>query len=270
MIGGKKRTRILLYADSYGGRVGTSEPYIEFLSQFGQVILVSPDMIFNDQDFYLEVGDVLAMPGGADVDPRRYAEVPLIMGRTNPHYEWLDEFLLQPWLLTHKPIIGICRGMQSLNVALGGTLHPHINGHIGGENRSALEFKMYTDIPGYEIVQTNSYHHQAVAKLGEGLEVVGWSNIYARCPSLRHSPEHLLTTHTYEKKKGSSTFIKQTEIVSGRQEVVKMFCIPEIIRHVQHPYIGIQYHPEEFNCQLAVKLIDEIIEIVPVPEKVTP
>ena len=120
-----KLPKILLYSDSYGGRVGISEPYVNFFSQFGEVILVGPG---NDLPFFIHHGDILAMPGGADIDSWRYHESPRTVGRLNAHYEFLDEFLLMPWIKTGKPIIGICRGMQSLNVALGGSLHQDVYG----------------------------------------------------------------------------------------------------------------------------------------------
>lgn len=251
------KKRILLYSDSYGGRVGISESYVEFLSQFGEVILVSAD---NDLAFFAsEIGDVLAMPGGADIDPARYGEPPSSSyGRTNPHFEYLDEFLLQNlWIPSGKPIVGICRGMQSLNVALGGSLHQHIYGHQGGEDRSSTPFKMYTDIEGYEIYATNSYHHQACQRIAANVEVIGWSPAYKHCPTLKK--KETLFKHSYEKKKNGDLKIRMSPLRPQEEEM--FYSIPEIIRHRTLPYIGFQYHPEEFNCPLAVELINEVLEI---------
>jgi len=253
------KKKILLYADSYGGRVGTSEAYVQFLSQFGEVILVSAD---NDLDFFIDkVGDVLAMPGGADIDPMRYGETPASSyGRTNPHYEYLDEFLLLPWIKTGKPIIGICRGMQSLNVALGGTLHQHIHGHIGGDDRSKQEFELFTDIEGYQYYETNSYHHQAVKDVAENMVVIGWSFAYKHCPSIKS--RKTLIRHYYEVKKdtkGKKRVSKAIDYMTTNHDPEMMYMLPEIIRHQTLPYIGIQYHPEEYNCPLAVMLINDIL-----------
>lgn len=247
------KRKILLYADSFQGRIGISEPYVDFLSQFGEIILVGPT---NDLDLFVQLGDVLAMPGGADIDPSRYEEVPwFAMNRTNPHYEFLDRFLLTKWLATGKPIIGICRGMQSLNVALGGSLFQHIINHVGDEERTKCDQELFTDIEGFEYYEVNSYHHQAVKKLGEGLKVIGWASVYRNCPSLREV-EHLLLRHSYEYNKKTGDVSK----VKKNNKDLLYRCIPEIIQHESKPYIGFQYHPEEFNCQLAVKLISEMLE----------
>lgn len=247
-----KQLKILLYADSYGGRVGTSEQYAQYVAQFGEVILITPN---NDLDFFAEIADVLVLPGGADVDPNRYGERPIwATGRANPHYEYLDTTLLPLWIKTGKPIIGICRGMQTLNVALGGNLVQHLIGHIGGEDRSKLNHPIYTEIKDskgelkYPLYFTNSYHHQAVGKLGEGLEVIGWGEVYDHCPSL-HNKKKLLTKKYWEKLGKSGMGWSHTPY----------FAVPEIIRHTTKPYLGIQYHPEEFNCDLANELISDML-----------
>jgi len=139
------KLKILIYADSYNERIGQSLSYVKFLAQFGEVILVSAQ---NDLKFWVEHADVLALPGGADVDPKRYGEVSYFtMNRTNPHYEHLDTTLLPMWLDTKKPIIAICRGMQTLNVACGGTLFQDIIGHIGHpDKRSQPEHDIFSEL----------------------------------------------------------------------------------------------------------------------------
>lgn len=242
-----KNLIIALYADSYDEKTGMRNTYLGYFSQFGHVMLVHCGM---DLDFVLEHCDVLALPGGADVLASRYKERPSIWaGRPNQQYEYLDEQLLKPWILTGKPIIGICRGLQTLNVALGGSLHQHIIGHIGDdEARDAPHHELYTDITGYEVVEVNSFHHQAIKTLAPGLKVIGWSTAYKRCPSLDAS-EFAARRYTLSEK--------QNRVLKSNQE---FFAFPEIITHETLPYIAFQYHPEESNCPLAKELITQTLK----------
>lgn len=247
--------KILLYADSYGGRVGINDAYVNFASQFGEVILVTA---VNDLNFFMKFGDVLFLPGGADVDPNRYGERPhWLTGRTNPHFEFLDLNLLTPWLKTGKPIIGICRGMQTLNVAMGGSLYQNINGHIGHpDRREETLFDLFTNIPDFEHVYTNSYHHQAVKDLAPGFDIIGWSPAFRNCDSFHNKQKPIVKPH-YKR-----TTNKQTGEVTEKK-LDNYFSHIEIIKHRDRPYLGIQYHPEEFNCELATKLISEVLEVEP-------
>src|SRR5574339_1007844 len=103
-----------VYADSYGGRVGQTAPYMQFLGQFGNIRLILPT---DDLRAVAKDIDMLVLPGGADIDSALYNEAPGIMtGRPNQHYDYLDANLLPLVIEMRKPVIGICRGMQALNV----------------------------------------------------------------------------------------------------------------------------------------------------------
>ena len=248
--------KILLYTDSYGGRVGINDAYVNFAYQFGEVILVNAG---NDLDFFVEHGDVLLLPGGADVDPHRYGERPhFTTGRSNPHYEYLDLHLLPKWIETGKPIIGICRGMQTLNVALGGSLYQDINGHVGNNDRRGdTPFELTTIIEGFEMHSTNSFHHQAVKELGQGLEVIGWAPAVDKCPSLyKHNKVRPIGRPNWELEEERKNGVKSYKRVSKNY-----YSHIEIIRHTTLPYIAFQYHPEEFNCPLAIQLISETLGV---------
>ena len=123
-----------------------------------------------------ENADVLLLPGGGDMHPRFY-------GQALNGSEDLDEArdareltLIDNFLCEGKPVIGICRGLQVLNVYFGGTLRQHIEGHsqIDGVDR----LHAINTAPGLlrELYGTrctvNSAHHQAVETLGEGLQVL--------------------------------------------------------------------------------------------------
>jgi putative glutamine amidotransferase len=131
--------------------------------------------------------DGLVLQGGADVAPETYGEEPI-----NP--EWAGDRvrdvyemeLLHEFMEARKPVIGICRGAQIINVAMGGTLYQDINTLVPDtfEHRSEKNYdanihaikiepgtvlaKLY---PGIEIARINSIHHQAVKALGRDLKI---------------------------------------------------------------------------------------------------
>lgn len=247
---------IALYADAYNDRFGIGISYVRFLSLFGEVMLVHSQA---DLQYYLETADVLALPGGADVDPRRYNESPYFDGtRTNPIYEYLDEALLIPWIATGKPIIGICRGLQTLNVAMGGSLHQHVRGHVGVGDRDEAEHVIYTDIDDlggmdYRIYPVNSFHHQAIKRLAPDFDIIGWSPVFKNCFSLLgRGAADARVSYVWKKEKHQKNLTR----------VENRYIFPEIIKHRTRPYIAFQYHPEDMMCPLAISLIDNMLNPV--------
>ena len=129
--------------------------------------------------------DALVLQGGADVSPRTYGEPPLRPewggDRIRDMYE-ID--LLQEFVAAGKPVLGICRGLQLINVAFGGTLYQDIGVQRGSprvhHNPDSYDqnFHRITFLPGSGLdrlypgagsVRVNSIHHQAVKTLGEAL-----------------------------------------------------------------------------------------------------
>ena len=119
--------------------------------------------------------DGLVIAGGPDVEPVRYgAEREPRTGPPAPERDAWELALIEAALATGLPLLGICRGMQLLNVALGGTLMQHIDGHaevvgvFGGHAVKPVPGSLYAGVvPEETFVPT--YHHQAVDRLGEGL-----------------------------------------------------------------------------------------------------
>lgn len=139
------------------------------------------------RDLYTRL-DGLLLSGGGDIDPARYgAEMHESMGGVDPERD-RTEFVLMQWAAEGppgKPLFGICRGLQVLNVALGGTLYRDISEHRGAIRHTYSspdypndlrphEVKIGEDstlarIAGQPIITVNSLHHQACKEIAPGL-----------------------------------------------------------------------------------------------------
>ncbi|MEV0122943.1 gamma-glutamyl-gamma-aminobutyrate hydrolase family protein [Streptomyces sp. NPDC050703] len=127
--------------------------------------------------------DGLVIAGGPDVDPARYGAVR--EDRTGPPAHRRDAWelaLIDAALGSGTPLLGICRGMQLLNVALGGTLVQHLEGHsekVGAFGTHAVKPVMgtlYASIAPEAATGVPTYHHQAVDRLGRDLVVSAHSD----------------------------------------------------------------------------------------------
>ncbi|HET7097892.1 MAG TPA: gamma-glutamyl-gamma-aminobutyrate hydrolase family protein [Casimicrobiaceae bacterium] len=142
-------------------------------------------------DAYAQELDGLVLMGGSDVCPETYGEKALKPDwngdRIRDDYEIA---LMRAFTSIGKPVLGLCRGAQVINVALGGTLYQdistqvptalnHRNWAIYEKNAHATSFVPGTGLaslyPGLEVTKTNSIHHQAVKDLGRDLVVEAWS-----------------------------------------------------------------------------------------------
>ncbi|MFI7697582.1 gamma-glutamyl-gamma-aminobutyrate hydrolase family protein [Nonomuraea sp. NPDC049480] len=156
--------------------------YVEQVARAGGQPVVLPPA--GDPARLVERLDGLILAGGGDIDPARYGEMPHEKSGYVRKFRDEAEFaVLAAALDAELPYLGICRGLQVLNVALGGTLHQHLPDVVGhaGHAPAPGRFGPLPVIPvpgtrlaktlGTEPVTVPHYHHQAVDRLADGLTV---------------------------------------------------------------------------------------------------
>jgi putative glutamine amidotransferase len=153
--------------------------YLRTLDAAGAMPVVLPPV--GDAEEYLERLDGICLSGGPDLDPDAYGalERHSELGPTEPSLDAFELALLSGAIERGLPILAICRGAQALNVACGGTLHQHVPGHrqteLATEPSHSVELEprsRVARIAGARTLAVNSFHHQAVDRVGTGLRVV--------------------------------------------------------------------------------------------------
>lgn len=172
------------------GGYAVPEGYVTSLRRAGaQPLLLppAPDVAAGD---LLAPFDGMVLAGGGDVDPARYGggdPHPLVYG-VDPVRDEVEVQLVRAAIVLGIPTLAICRGMQVLNVALGGTLHQHLpdlqgmdlHGHPTRHSSVLHDVKVaagtrLAGVCGEEVLRCTSHHHQGVDRLGDGLAAVAWS-----------------------------------------------------------------------------------------------
>jgi putative glutamine amidotransferase len=169
-----------------------SYDYITAIQRVGGLaVMIPPDeRLTEDPDDALDRVDGLILAGGADVDPSYYGADPDPMTHnTVPERDRAEIALARCAIERDMPVLGICRGMQVINVTLGGTLTQHLPDVVGHEHhrRHPGRFdgndhhvrleggSLAARAVGEELHETTSHHHQGVDQLGDGLVVTGFS-----------------------------------------------------------------------------------------------
>jgi putative glutamine amidotransferase len=193
--------------------LGLPGAYVDAVWEAGGLPVILPPVDAEPGDV-LERIDGLVLPGGGDIAPQRYRGKPhdKIYGVSEERDHFEITLLRAALARRDKPLLCICRGLQVLNVVLGGTLHPHlpdlgegIVSHRDSESAptrhpvSVEPASRLAAILGTTEILVASFHHQAIDGLGEGLRAVAWA----------------------------------------RDGVI------EAVEHESHPFcIGVQWHPE--------------------------
>jgi len=159
----------------------------------GMALMIPPDpALVENPDEILDRIDALVLAGGSDIDPATYGQ------RPDPHTtgivherDDLELALITRAIERDMPSLCICRGMQMLNIAQGGTLLQHLPDVLhsddhrrhrgtfeGNEHSVRLEpGSLAAKAAGTDMTMTKSHHHQAIDRLGEGLVITGYSTL---------------------------------------------------------------------------------------------
>lgn len=184
----------------------TQVSYIEAIQRAGGIaLLITPDpAVVAEPDVILDRIDALVLAGGADLDPSTYDAVPhpLTVDMV-PARDEIELALTRRAVERDMPVLGICRGMQLINVAFGGTLLQHLPEVVGHEEHrrhvgtfedtehdvTLTDGSLVSEAAGEQHHTTRSHHHQGVDLVGEGLIVSGRS-IMDDLPEAIEAPEH--------------------------------------------------------------------------------
>lgn len=168
-----------------------NEAYYKALEKAGAIPLLIP--VYRETDTVAELTELLdgiLFSGGVDLDPHNYGEEPTKgLGQITPKRDEFEIDLCQKFFKLRKPIFGICRGIQLINVALGGTLYQDIYSQCGNLLKHSQDAPTYH--PTHRVflhrdsllhnlfqkdeILVNSFHHQAVKDLAPVLKAVAHS-----------------------------------------------------------------------------------------------
>jgi putative glutamine amidotransferase len=178
----------------YSPIYGEKQAYIQAVIQAGGLpLIVAPNLPADDLQRLIALADGFLLCGGGDVEPIRYGgEACARLTGLDPQRDLFELQLLQDVLKADKPLLAICRGVQVLNVALGGTLICDIasqlpqaakHDYFPGYKRDLVVHEvsiqantLLAEALGVKKVGTNSLHHQALDKVAPGLVVSARAN----------------------------------------------------------------------------------------------
>lgn len=165
----------------------TPQNFVNGLQDAGASPLVLPIGTRNHAKQYVSMIDGLLLTGGYDVDPNLYNEHPIPqLQATFPQRDTFELALIEAALEKGIPILGICRGMQLLNVYYGGSLYQDLPSQFKQDQLQHVQVSSF-DIPVHRIeveptshlhtitgssLMVNTFHHQGIKVLGEGLRAV--------------------------------------------------------------------------------------------------
>lgn len=220
-------------SDLSGKGHGVGNTYAEYLRRFGDIRLIMP------HEEFVKV-DLLFLPGGADLNPNSYGQVPGFMTSGSDVFKqyFFDNRLKN--YITNTPIFGVCLGFQMLNVVFGGQLTQHLLAHPSSEERGEEGHKVVLlDRSKNNILPVNSHHHQGVA----------WGQL---APTLEPLAIYTPVLSKDEKKMATVPF-------RGAMRD-HPFTVVEAFRHKELPIAAVQWHPEEWYDSFSTLLLLELLK----------
>lgn len=184
-----QESHLIGIADTYNnGQTTVPRAYIDAILKVGNIPIVIP---FMQDEKRLEeiIGrlDAVILPGGEDIAPARYHETPSPkLGEVNLPRDSFDMAVIKLAMKEHIPLLGICRGMQAINVYFGGTLYQDLPSeyqikkvaHRQSVPKAIPTHVVYVEphsylarVSGQDSLKVNSFHHQAVKDIAAGFRV---------------------------------------------------------------------------------------------------
>ncbi|MBB4824517.1 putative glutamine amidotransferase [Sporosarcina luteola] len=213
------------------------DAYVHAILQAGGTPLLIPTGVEKDIKRIVEALDGLLLSGGDDVAPYLFDEEPHPeLGKVTPERDVTEVALARQFLNANKPILGICRGMQLLNIVCGGSVYQDITAQYDGpllqhRQKAAKSFASHVvtlapksllhQIVGRDAIRVNSFHHQAVREVPSPFVVTGQTSdgIIEALESVNHyfvlgvqwHPEELSIAGDTASQQLFTTFIKKCE-----------------------------------------------------------
>jgi putative glutamine amidotransferase len=164
--------------------------YLNAISAAGAIPVILTPQQPSELAGLLDRLDGICLTGGPDLEPAVYGEAAHPeLGPTEPDVDYFELALARAAGRRGLPLLAICRGLQVLNVARGGSLVQHVpdlGGSVGHRQSGAGDdvthavridpASLVAQLIGDSTAQVNSFHHQAIDRLGDGLVPVGWAD----------------------------------------------------------------------------------------------
>ncbi len=166
---------IIMCGFAVENRIHMPTAYIKSIESAGGLPLIVPPHLGNIDDV-LSLAQGVFLAGGGDIDSKIYGGSGKLDRGVDKERDTYEIAIIRAALVQNKPIFGVCRGCQVLNVALGGTLLEDIPNHGDGVfHKTEISSGFVGECFGVGEAEINSYHHQACDVLGEGLHMTAVS-----------------------------------------------------------------------------------------------
>lgn len=235
----RKQIGIVGYFNADGTHFGVGAAYMLFFSEFGDVSIVSPTEMNVRNNL-----DLLVIPGGPDVDWKRYLkhedQLSMFTQRPCNIRERFDHVLLPKYLEAGIPIFGICRGHQSLAVYFGSQLTQHMYHETNGKDRKELVHKVK-----YRVDLLSKFMNVRVKHVNKSKHVV------------THVTEEVNSIHHQIVKNKPDNAIVLAEYVGKHEEAGTI----EALYYPEFKAITVQWHPEEIKDAPSVAFINHLLTL---------